>query len=138
MTVNGQPKLDTSLDFPLIAIAIGLVLLTVLLVLLGIVVAIFRPWLQAFLSGCPISVFQLIGMRLRKVNPNKIIPVAIAATQGGHPVGWADLERAYVQGIDIEKVTTAYVTARERGDNFTFEELVDAERESRLDSLLSR
>ena len=32
----------------------------------------------------------------------------------------------------------AYVTASERGDNFTFEELVDAERESRLDKLLNR
>ena len=108
------------------------------MVLLVIVLAFFRPWLQAFLSGCPVSVFQLIGMRLRKVNPNKIIPVGIAATQGGHPVGWAELERAYLQGIDIEKVAMAYVTARERGNNFTFEELVDAERESRLDKLLNR
>ena len=125
-------------DFSMVAIFFAIVILAMLMVLLVIVLAFFRPWLQAFLSGCPVSVFQLIGMRLRKVNPNKIIPVGIAATQGGHPVGWAELERAYLQGIDIEKVAMAYVTARERGNNFTFEELVDAERESRLDKLLNR
>ncbi len=136
--MNGQPKMDLSLDFSVVAIIFGLVLLVILLVLLVTMLAFVRPWLQAFLSGCPVSVFQLIGMRPRKVNPNKIISVGIATTQGRHPVGWAELERAYLQGIDIEKVATAYVIARERGDNFTFEELVDAERESRLDKLLNR
>ena len=134
--MNDPPQLAT--DFSIVAVAFGLVLLILLMVLLGITLVIFRPWLQAFLSGCPVSVFQLIGMRLRNVNPNHIIPVAISATQGGHPIAWAELERAYLQKIDIEKVATAYVTARERGDNFTFEELVDAERESRLDELLKR
>ena len=135
--MNDPPNLDVATDFSIVAIAFGLVLLIFLLVFLGIVLIILRPWLQAFLSGCPISVFQLIGMRLRQVNPNEVIPVAIAATQGGHPIAWAELERAYLQKIDIEKVATAYVTARERGGNFTFEELVDAERESRLEKLLS-
>lgn len=126
-------------DVSMVAIVVfAIVLVFLLLVLLSIFLAFFRPWLQAFVSGCPVSVFQLIGMRLRKVDPNKIVSVGIAATQGGHPVGWAELERAYLQGVDIEKVSMAYVTASERGDNFTFEELVDAERESRLDKLLNR
>ena len=135
--MNDPPQLDMATDFSVVAIAFGLVVLIMLLVLLGIVMVMLRPWLQAFLSGCPVSVFQLIGMRLRRVNPNEVIAVGIAATQGGHPIEWAELERAYLQKIDIEKVATAYVTARERGNNFTFEELVDAERESRLDKLLN-
>ena len=91
-------------DVSMVAIVVfAIVLVFLLLVLLSIFLAFFRPWLQAFVSGCPVSVFQLIGMRLRKVDPNKIVSVGIAATQGGHPVGWAELERAYLQGVDLRK-----------------------------------
>lgn len=121
-----------------------LILVFVILLLLFLIAALvlglyfFRPWLRAFLSGRPISLFQIIGMRFRKVNPDEIITHGIATAQGGHPVDWAELERAYLQGVDLNKVATAYVTAKQRGDDFSFAELVNAERESRLEEMLNR
>jgi hypothetical protein len=46
------------------------------------------------------------------------------------------MERAWLQKVDIAKVTLAYITARKREQDFPFVELVDAEREGRLESRL--
>ena len=119
-----------------VVLPVVIVVLLVLLALLLIFMSFFRHWMRAFLSGAPISLFQLLGMSMRKVNPAKVLPHGIAATQSGHPIGWVELERAYLQGTDLEKVTTACITSQEQGKGFTFQELVVADRESRLAEML--
>ena len=56
-----------------------------LFVLAAFMIAAFtlRLWLQAMLSGAPISIFQIIGMRLRKTNANVVVRNLIAAKQAG-------------------------------------------------------
>ncbi len=122
----------------LIIVAGGIVLLF-LLSSVGIVMLCFFPaWLRGVLSGTPITMINLLGMRLRRSNVNAIVDQCIAASQAGHPVSCADMERAWLQKVDIEKVTLAYITAKKRELNFTFQELVDAERAGRLEELLKR
>ena len=89
------------INWPVIAVLI--LTLFFLLAAFGLMLYFFRPWLRAFLSGRLIILFQIIGLRIRKVNLNEIIAQGIAAAQGGHSVEWAELERAYLQGIDLKK-----------------------------------
>jgi hypothetical protein len=42
------------------------------------------------------------------------------------------MERAYLQGVDLEKVTLAYIRSKSENLGFTFEELVKAELDFRL------
>ena len=93
---------------------------------------VFKPWLQAFLAGVPISVMQIVGMKLRKVDVRIVIRSLIMATQAGVPVPSIEMERAYLQGVDLEKITLALIHAKREGKEFTFQELVDADLENRL------
>ena len=93
---------------------------------------VFSPWLQAFLAGVPISLIQIVGMRLRKVDVRLVIRSLIMATQAGVPVPSIEMERAYLQGVDLEKITLALIHANREGKEFTFQELVAADLENRL------
>ena len=48
---------------------VGLTILTLLIVL----AQFFRLWLQAFMSNAEVSILDLIGMRLRKVDATTIV-----------------------------------------------------------------
>ena len=97
-----------------------------------------RPWLQAFLSGTPISVFQIIGMRFRKTNVNAVVRNLILAKQAGVSLSCVDLERAYLQGCDVEKLTLAMIEANKRGLDITFQDAVEADLHGRLQEKLRR
>lgn len=93
---------------------------------------VFSPWLQAFTAGVPISVMQIVGMRLRKVDVRVVIRALIMATQAGVPVPSIEMERAYLQGVDLEKITLALIHANREGKQLTFKELVEADLDDRL------
>lgn len=95
-----------------------------------------NPWFQAYMSGHGISFFQIVGMKHRKVDIKQVISQGITASQAGFPIKWIELESAYLQGVDIERVVTAYIVSSKRGDEFTFEDIVNADRESRLQDML--
>ncbi len=98
----------------------------------------FRPWLKGFLAGTPISLFNLIGMRLRRSNVNLILDQGIAVAQAGHRISWPDLERAYLQKVDLEKMTLAYISSQKQNLGFTFRELVEAELEGNLAKFMQK
>jgi uncharacterized protein YqfA (UPF0365 family) len=86
-----------------------------LLVLLGVLVLILLKfiglWVQAFMSGTRISLFQLVGMSLRKVNPSVIVRGAIAATQAGLQINVRELEAHYLAGGSVLNVVNALIAA---------------------------
>ena len=84
------------------------------------------------MASAPISVFQIIGMRLRKTNVRVVVRSLIMATQAGVPVPSTEMESAYLQGVDLEKVTLALIHAHREGKTVTFRELVEADLEYRL------
>lgn len=117
---------------------VAIVFLLVLLLLVAFVsLTFFRLWLQALTSGCPITVMQLLGMRMRRVDVQQVIRCAVLAKQAGYDVAWRDLESAYLQRVDLEKVTLAYVESRKKDKDWRFSDLVDAERRMRMDELLA-
>ncbi|MCA8949376.1 MAG: flotillin-like protein FloA [Planctomycetes bacterium] len=90
-------------------ILVGLLLLLILLVI--VLLKFINLWIQAYMSGTPIGIFQLIGMSLRKVNPTIIVRGAISATQAGIPLNTRDLEAHYLAGGDVIRVVRALIAA---------------------------
>ena len=83
-------------------VLIGLLILLVLLVL--VLLKFINLWIQSYMSGTKIGLFQLVGMSLRKVNPAVIVRGAISATQAGLPLNVKDLEAHYLAGGNVINV----------------------------------
>ena len=108
------------------------VVLILFLTFLFTVGKVFTLWLQAFMAGVPISMFQVLGMRFRKTDMRVVVRSLIMATQAGVPVTSTEMESAYLQGVDLEKITLAMIHAKREGMEVTFQDLVEADLEDRL------
>jgi uncharacterized protein YqfA (UPF0365 family) len=90
----------------------------------------FRLWMQCTLSGAAIPLTQIVAMTLRKTPAPLICESTIKLRQAGTNVTATDLERAYLQGADVEKLTEAMLHAKRTGRDVTWEQLVQTELES--------
>lgn len=120
-------------EIVLVVAGVFLVLALAILFMLG---KVFTPWIRSYLSGVPLSVFQIIGMRLRKTDVQAVLRALVMAAQAGAPVSSIEMERAYLQGVDLEKITLALIQAKKDGMKVTFQELVEADLENRLQEKL--
>ncbi len=84
-------------------------------------------WLTAHLTGVPIPFPEIIGMVFRRVDPKAIVSALVVAKQAGQVLSRAELERAYLRGADINKITLAFVRAKAENLDVTFEDLVQAD-----------
>ncbi len=88
---------------------VGLTILTLLIVL----AQFFRLWLQAFMSNAEVSILDLIGMRLRKVDSTTIVLCKIQLVKSGlHDISTNDLESHYLAGGRVPNVTRAMIAAQ--------------------------
>ena len=83
-----QNVLDTrylfSEDLPAGLTLTGISVVTaLLLVAFAVFASYFRLWIQSFLTGAGITIWDLIGMTFRKVNPTVIVRSKIMAVQAG-------------------------------------------------------
>jgi uncharacterized protein YqfA (UPF0365 family) len=117
-------------QFALVVILVVFLLFPVVLFIA--MVRLGTPWLRAYMSGTPVSIFDILGMRLRRTDIDAVIKSLIAAKQGGVVLACRQVEQAYLQGVDLEKLTLAIVQARKTGIDTTWEELVNLELEHRL------
>lgn len=70
-------------------------------------------WFQAFVSGTPISLFNIIGMSLRKIPPRIIVNAHINAHKAGLlDIKVADLETHYLAGGRVIDVVAALIAAQ--------------------------
>jgi len=87
----------------------GLILLTLVIVL----AQFFRLWLQAFMSNAGVSILDLIGMRLRKVDATTVVLCKIQLVKSGlHDISTNDLESHYLAGGRVPNVTRAMIAAQ--------------------------
>jgi len=97
----------------------GAVFGMVLLVLAGIAVLVFgaifisffRLWIQALASNANVSMFSLIGMSLRRVNPGVIVQSRIMAVKAGLDIDTNSLEAHYLAGGNVMRVVQALIAA---------------------------
>ena len=100
---------------------VALPLLVCILLLLWVVPV--GLWLQAIFSigGGHVTIFNLIGMRFRRVPPGVIVNGLIASRKAGIPLESDDLEVHYMAGGDVDKVVDALIAASKAGIELTFE-----------------
>ncbi|MBI5274271.1 MAG: flotillin-like protein FloA [Chlamydiales bacterium] len=69
-------------------------------------------WFQAFVSGTPISLFNIIGMSLRKIPPRVIVNARITSYKAGiKTLTVADLETHFLAGGNVYEVVKAMIVA---------------------------
>ena len=68
-------------------------------------------WISAAAAGVHVSIFTLIGMRLRRVSPSKIILPLIKATKAGLDVSVNQLEAHLLAGGNVDRVVNALIAA---------------------------
>ena len=93
---------------------VGLILLLVIgIIIVGFIIYMIpvRHWIAAMFSGVPISIFSLVGMRLRRVPPTDIVDAMIQARKAGIDIRTDVLEAHYLAGGDIARVVAALVAA---------------------------
>lgn len=78
-------------------------------------------WISAMAAGVNVGIFDLIGMRLRRVIPSKIIMPLIKANKAGLVVNVNQLEAHYLAGGDVDKVVDALIAAHRAEIPLTFE-----------------
>lgn len=107
---------------------ISLLLSSGVVVVLAIIVILvffhFVPlglWISAMAAGVRVGIFDLIGMRLRRVNPTQIILPLIKANKAGLDVSVNQLEAHYLAGGDVDKVVDALIAAERAAIPLTFE-----------------
>jgi uncharacterized protein YqfA (UPF0365 family) len=93
---------------------IGYIVLAVAVVLLLWLFFYFVPvglWVSALAAGVPVGPMTLIGMRLRKVNPHRVILPMIAAWKAGLQLSISELEAHYLAGGNVDRVARALISA---------------------------
>ena len=120
-----------------VLVALGIVFL-VNVALFVLFVKAFAPWFQAFMAGVPLPVTEILGMRFRRTDVKAVVNTLIMASQAGAPLSSTQVESAYLQGVDLEKITLAYIKATKENMDLTFQDLVDADLDCRLDEKLGR
>ena len=81
------------------------------IILLAFIGKFFSLWLQALFSRANVSIFQLIGMRLRKVPPQVIVEARILSCKAGLPVDTNLLEAHYLSRGNVLRVIQALIAA---------------------------
>ena len=93
-----------------ILIAVVAVLLIALLVICIILVPM-HTWFRALMSGAHISMFRLVGMKLRKVDYKKIVNQYILARKAGIKIYDSEIETHMMAGGNVEQVIDALIAA---------------------------
>lgn len=68
-------------------------------------------WIAAVAAGVRLRIVELIGMRLRRVNPNIIVRGLISSHKAGIAVSTSDLEAHYLAGGNVLNVVSALIAA---------------------------
>ena len=100
-----------------LAIAIGIIILLMLFFT-------FVPvglWVTAFFAGVKVKITTLIGMRLRRVVPSRIINPMIKATKAGLDIKIDDLESHYLAGGNVNTLVDALIAAQRANIPLVFE-----------------
>ncbi|GAB3050822.1 flotillin-like protein FloA [Virgibacillus ainsalahensis] len=101
---------------PLIIIAVILIAVAILFTFIPVAL-----WISALAAGVKVSIFTLIGMRLRRVVPNRVINPLIKAHKAGLTVKINQLESHYLAGGNVDRVVNALIAAHRANIELPFE-----------------
>jgi uncharacterized protein YqfA (UPF0365 family) len=82
------------------------------LIVFALVVSFFSVWLRALLAGAPVSIFNLVAMRLRQVPYSVMVDARIRATKAGIKLSIDDIEAQYLAGGNVIACVQALIAAQ--------------------------
>ena len=104
--------------------AIGTIIAIVVVFVVLVLLFTFVPvalWISALAAGVKVSIFTLIGMRLRRVIPSRVVNPLIKAHKAGIEVTINQLESHYLAGGNVDRVVNALIAAHRANIDLTFE-----------------
>ncbi|OCA97320.1 flotillin-like protein FloA [Clostridium beijerinckii] len=78
-------------------------------------------WVSSLAANVQVSIFNLIGMRLRRVVPSKIVIPLIKSTKAGMGLNVNQLEAHYLAGGNVDNVVNALIAAHRADIDLQFE-----------------
>ncbi|PIC96032.1 hypothetical protein CSV69_09275 [Sporosarcina sp. P26b] len=103
---------------------IGLVAAVFIIIIVLAIFFTFVPvtlWISAIAAGVRVSIFTLIGMRLRRVIPSRVVNPLIKAHKAGLTVSINQLESHYLAGGNVDRVVNALIAAQRANIDLPFE-----------------
>ncbi len=104
--------------------AVGTIIAIVVVFVVLVLLFTFVPvalWISALAAGVKVSIFTLIGMRLRRVIPSRVVNPLIKAHKAGIEVTINQLESHYLAGGNVDRVVNALIAAHRANIDLTFE-----------------
>ena len=95
-----------------------------ILALLIVLFFVFVPvglWISSLAANVKVSIFNLIGMKLRRVTPYKIVLPLIKATKAGLKLNVNQLEAHYLAGGNVNNLVDALIASERAGIELPFE-----------------
>ncbi|MCD8501253.1 MAG: flotillin-like protein FloA [Bacillaceae bacterium] len=101
-----------------------------LIVIIGLVIIVFSIlltfvpvmlWISALAAGVRVGIFQLAGMRLRRVIPQRVVNPLIKAVKAGLELSTNQLEGHYLAGGNVDRVVNALIAAQRANIDLSFE-----------------
>jgi uncharacterized protein YqfA (UPF0365 family) len=90
------------------------VIIIALVVIFVAVLFSFIPlglWISALAAGVRVGIFQLVGMRLRRIPPGLIVNCKIKSQKAGLDINIGELEAHYQAGGNVDRVVNALIAA---------------------------
>lgn len=108
--------MDLSFAFIIAAVIIGIIILSVFFTFVPVML-----WISALAAGVRVSIFTLVGMRLRRVIPSRVVNPMIKASKAGLNVTTNQLESHYLAGGNVDRVVNALIAAQRANIELSFE-----------------
>ncbi|HFO1593038.1 TPA: flotillin-like protein FloA [Staphylococcus aureus] len=105
--------------FSLSFIVIAVIIVVALLILFSFVP--IGLWISALAAGVHVGIGTLVGMRLRRVSPRKVISPLIKAHKAGLALTTNQLESHYLAGGNVDRVVDANIAAQRADIDLPFE-----------------
>lgn len=102
-------------------VRIVLLCVVLLLVVMFFVVVPIGLWISAVAANVKVGIFNLVGMKLRRVAPKKIVFPLIKATKAGIQITVNQLEAHYLAGGNVDSVVNALIASERAGMDLSFE-----------------
>lgn len=100
-------------------------ILILFVIILGITIFLsFVPiglWISSLAAGVNVGIFNLVGMRLRRVVPSRIVNPLIKARKAGLGLTVNQLEAHYLAGGNVDRVVNALIAAQRAEIDLSFE-----------------
>lgn len=107
--------------------SLNVILILFIAVVVIVLLAVFLTfvpvmlWISALAAGVRISIFNLVGMRLRRVVPRRVINPLIKGVKAGIELNTNQLESHYLAGGNVDRVVNALIAAHRANIELSFE-----------------